>query len=44
MPDNEIITDSGRRRHWSPEDKLQVFEETPDGTLASLSSSPDAMM
>jgi hypothetical protein len=27
----EIITDGGRRRRWSPAEKLRIVEETLDG-------------
>lgn len=28
---SEIITDGGRRRHWSAAEKLRIVEETLDG-------------
>ena len=31
MSDIEIITDGGRRRHWSSAEKLRIIEETLDG-------------
>ena len=31
MSDIEIITDGGRRRHWSSAEKLRIIEETLEG-------------
>ena len=31
MSEIEIITDGGRRRRWSPAEKLRIVEETLDG-------------
>ena len=31
MSVSEIITDGGRRRHWSTPEKLRIVEETLDG-------------
>lgn len=31
MSDIEIITDGGRRRHWSSAEKLRIVEETLEG-------------
>ena len=31
MSEIEIITDGGRRRHWSASEKLRIVEETLDG-------------
>jgi transposase len=31
MSDIEIITDDGRRRHWSSAEKLRIIEETLEG-------------
>ena len=31
MSVSEIITDGGRRRHWSAPEKLRIVEETLDG-------------
>jgi transposase len=36
MTDYEIITDGGRRRHWSLSEKLRIVEETLDES-ASIS-------
>jgi len=36
MSVSEIITDSGRRRHWSTPEKLRIVKETLDGLESIL--------